>query len=66
MTGGRWSRWAGNRVDLAHVAASSRPDPVAYLRECQAKAERQWVEGGDARSLALARAFAASLDGRPS
>jgi len=59
----KWTRWAANRVDLAHAAAAAKPDPVAYLREQQADAERAYLASGDRRDLALVRAFAASLDG---
>ena len=59
----RWARWAAHRVDLAHAAAAAKPDPVAYLRECQAEAEYRYLATGNRRDLALVRAFATSLDG---
>lgn len=62
---GSLARWAARRVDEAHVSALAADDPVAFLRARQAEAERQYARSGDARDLALVRAYADSLDGPP-
>lgn len=55
--------WADRRVNDAHMSATRKPDPVAFLRDQQAGAERVYCATGGKRELALVRAFARSLDG---
>lgn len=57
--------FAENRVNLAHEAAAGVEDPVAYIRQRQAEAERAWFLSGSKRDLAVCEAFERSLDSVP-